>query len=188
MKIYTKQGDKGKTSIYTKEVLKVDKDDLILECYGSLDELNSYLGLICAQVNSTFGPRDSNVMTINEKHISIVNIIQKCQQQLFNIGFAISDSDKLQDSSLTLLEEQIDAMQTELAPQNSFILPGGSLISSYAHVARTVARRAERRLVALSKEHAINPLALSYINRLSDYLFVLARYYNKQQSIQDIQI
>lgn len=164
MKIYTKQGDKGKTSVYTSTILKLDKDDILLECYGTLDELNSYLGLCISALGKELNDQEEQLL--------------KCQQHLFTIGFALSDTDKLVAESIVELEQAIDKIQIKLAPQTSFILPGGTQLSAYLHVSRTIARRAERRLVTVSKHHNVSEISLAYINRLSDYLFVLARYSN----------
>ncbi|MDT0594166.1 cob(I)yrinic acid a,c-diamide adenosyltransferase [Glaciecola petra] len=181
MKIYTKQGDKGTTAVYTHEVLRLSKDDILLDCYGTLDELNANLGLIVAKL------RAANSQT-NELTSEWLDTLQTCQQQLFAIGFAISDDDKLHLSSVDKLEVHIDKMQSKLPPQTSFILPGGSEIAAQIHVARTITRRAERILVSLSKQHEVNEIALTYLNRLSDFLFVLARYCNFVSNIKDISV
>lgn len=175
MKIYTKQGDKGTTAVYTSTVTRMDKDDILLDCYGTLDELNSYLGL-CAS-----GLREKALSAHKET-------LMTCQQQLFAIGFALSDSDKLQASSITQLEASIDELQKNLPPQTSFILPGGSASASHLHVARTIARRAERRLVSVAKHYTVNDISLAYVNRLSDYLFVLARHCNHIAGIADTEV
>lgn len=164
MKIYTKQGDKGKTAVYTSTVLKLDKDDILVECYGTLDELNSYIGLCISAIGKAL---------IDQK-----DLLHKCQHHIFDIGFALSDNDKLAASSVLDLEQAIDRIQAKLPPQTSFILPGGCQLSAHLHVARTIARRAERRLVTVSLHHNVSEVSLAYINRLSDYLFVLARYSN----------
>lgn len=178
MKIYTKQGDKGDTSVYAKKVLKVSKDDAIIECYGTLDELNSHLGLISSYLS------ESNSETLPLWSQAIEN----CQQHLFLVGFALSDDDKLTLEHVSTLEQYIDDIQQQLPSQTHFILPGGSLLSSLCHVARTVARRAERSLVRTSKIHNTSPIALSYVNRLSDFLFVLARLCNFSMQIEDIKV
>lgn len=177
MKIYTKQGDKGQTSIYAKEILKVSKDDILIECYGTLDELNSQLGLIAALLN-----KSDSILQAWAKNIN------RCQEHIFLIGFALSDEDKLSNKHVQMLEEFIDEIQSTLAPQTRFILPGGSVNSAQCHIARTVARRAERTLVSASKAHTTNPLALRYINRLSDFLFVLARLCNAHEETPDIEV
>jgi cob(I)alamin adenosyltransferase len=177
LKIYTKQGDKGTTAVYTSTLERYQKDHEILECYGTLDELNAYLGLIVSQLDDT----DTSQSALSLR-------LQDCQKQLFTIGFAVSDNDKLSNDSIELLESHIDEMQSKLPAQTTFILPGGCVLASHLHVARTVARRAERSVVRLSKQQQINPLALSYLNRLSDYLFVLARYANAQANVADIPV
>ena len=175
MKIYTKQGDKGTTAVYTSKVVRMDKDDILIDCYGTLDELNSYLGLCASSLVET---------ALQEQKATLLT----CQQELFAIGFALSDSDKLKQSSVELLEKCIDDLQAKLPAQTSFILPGGSIAGSHLHVARTIARRAERRLVSVSKHHEVNQISLAFVNRLSDYLFVLARYCNQFAGIADINV
>lgn len=175
MKIYTKQGDKGTSAVYTNTVIRVDKDDALLECYGTLDELNSYIGLLASQFDT-------------QNNLSTVNFLQTLQKDIFAIGFALSDSDKLSSDAIAKLESKIDEMQQDLPPQTSFILPGGSEVAAHTHIARTLARRAERNLVAVAKQHEVNDIALAYINRLSDYLFVLARHTNLAQGKSDIKV
>ena len=175
MKIYTKQGDKGTSAIYTKTVIRVDKDDTLLDCYGTLDELNSHLGLVAAQFDLM-------------QKVETVSFLQGIQKDIFDIGFALSDTDKLTTEAVNKLEIAIDNMQAELPPQTSFILPGGTILASQIHVTRTINRRAERNLVSVSKSHEVNDIALAYINRLSDYLFVLARHTNKNSGKPDIEI
>jgi cob(I)alamin adenosyltransferase len=178
MKIYTKQGDSGKTQVYAKDIMKLDKDDAILECYGTLDELNANLGVVHALLKNS-----------GERQLSeYAEQMQSIQERLFAIGFAISDQGELDDSMIALLESSIDTMQQALPAQTKFILPGGHELAAHLHIARTVARRAERRCVSVSKLHEINPLVIAYINRLSDYLFVLARYSNHVMQCPDIEI
>jgi cob(I)alamin adenosyltransferase len=168
--------------VYAKEVLRLDKDDALLECYGTLDELNASIGVIQAHLAHP---------TLNEALRSLAPFaeeLQGIQQNLFTIGFAISDEVNINEQIILDLESAIDVMQDQLQPQTKFILPGGHLIAAHTHVARTVARRAERRLVALSKIHSIHPLALSYVNRLSDYLFVFARFVNYMTEHADIEV
>jgi cob(I)alamin adenosyltransferase len=180
MKIYTKMGDKGTTAVYTSTVERYDKDNAILDCYGNLDELNAYLGLVVSIIGTQ--------PTQADDQLQISAVLQSCQRELFAIGFAVSDTDKLSVQTVEALESTIDQLQAKLAPQTSFILPGGSQLAANLHVARTIARRAERSLVTLSKQQQISDLALAYINRLSDLLFVLARYANAQAKIDDIPV
>ncbi|WP_088329024.1 cob(I)yrinic acid a,c-diamide adenosyltransferase [Lacimicrobium sp. SS2-24] len=171
MKIYTKGGDQGTTHIYADKPEKLDKHDIVLETYGSLDELNAQLGLLASQVAET------------EK-----KQIQGVQRQLFQIGFALSASAKLTENDILSLEQQIDIWQAQLAPQTHFILPGGSTDAAQCHICRTIARRAERHLVAMSKTRDVPAICLKYLNRLSDWLFVLARWLNKLAGVPELAV
>ena len=179
MKIYTKTGDKGTTQVYTSEVLRLSKNDIILECYGTLDELNSHVGLLSALLNT-----QESIST----HFMNCEFLQSIQHNLFSIGFAISDKPQLEETSVEDLEKAIDELQSTLSPQTKFILPGGSHLGAQAHVARTIARRAERNLVALSAQQDIPDICIAYINRLSDYLFVAARSLNAASGMADIEV
>jgi cob(I)alamin adenosyltransferase len=176
MKIYTKSGDKGQTQIYADKVVKLSKDDQVLECYGTLDELNAQIGLL------------NSYLLQSHPHSMIASQLSPIQQALFQIGFAISASSKLNKQNVATLEQHIDQMQLLLPAQVSFILPGGCIAASQAHVCRTVARRAERKLVALLEQHPVPDLCLQYINRLSDYLFVVARTLNHELGLADIKV
>lgn len=176
MKIYTKQGDAGVTQVYTRDVRKVAKDDVILDAYGSLDELNAQLGLLASQLRT------------DHALASVTTLLTDVQRDLFTIGFAISDSSQLANERVVVLENGIDSMQQDLPPQTQFILPGGSQAAAHAHVCRTVCRRAERALVRLHHEQEVASEALQYLNRLSDYLFVLARWCNLRLGITDINV
>ena len=164
MKIYTKTGDNGTTSLIGGT--RVAKNDCRLECYGTIDELNAYLGLI----------RD------NYPNQDIQNQLLTIQKKLFVIGAEIAN-DKPQKTSfpsisetdIQELEEKIDVFSEEIPQQKAFIIPGGHTISSYCQIARTVCRRAERAIYNISEEKRPTMLSTIYINRLSDYLFVLAR-------------
>ena len=177
MKIYTKKGDKGKTQLLGGSV--VDKNHIKLECYGTIDELNTFVGNIYDQEISTF-----------QKEL-LLNI----QNQLFNLGSIISfdgKKDKIQLPNITtqnikMIEMAIDKMEEELPMLSNFILPSGHPTASKCHIARTVCRRAERNLVALSKEESIDNLHIQYLNRLSDYLFVLARTILKENNSPEIE-
>jgi len=167
-KIYTKTGDKGGTSLIGG--VRVPKSHIRIESYGTVDELNSILGMV-------------NDLCANEK---ITASLLEIQDRLFTIGSALATNpDKevkiklpdLHESDVTWLENQIDEMNAVLPEMRSFILPGGNLASSTCHVARCVCRRAERICVAMQEhQEFIPPLIIQYLNRLSDYLFVLARY------------
>jgi cob(I)alamin adenosyltransferase len=165
MKIYTKTGDKGQTSLIGGT--RVPKHHIRIEAYGTVDELNSYIGLL----------RDQE---IEEEHKSILTEIQ---DRLFTIGASLaSDPEKskmkipdLKEEDITLLEKQIDKMNEVLPEMRSFVLPGGHTFVSYCHIARTVCRRAERNTIHLSENEFVADLVIKYLNRLSDYLFVLSR-------------
>ncbi|MFT5312441.1 MAG: cob(I)alamin adenosyltransferase [Paraglaciecola sp.] len=172
MKIYTKTGDKGQTQVYADKVLRLPKDAEVVECYGTLDELNAHLGLLGSYLSSASDK-------IHVEHI---------QQTLFQIGFAISATTTLTETDVELLESHIDAMQATLPAQTTFILPSGCTAASQAHVCRTVTRRAERRMVALLGEYPVPDICLRYLNRLSDYLFVFARRQNFQAGIEESKV
>ncbi|MEO5570963.1 MAG: cob(I)yrinic acid a,c-diamide adenosyltransferase [Bacteroidia bacterium] len=177
MKIYTKTGDKGQTSLIGGT--RVPKHHIRIESYGTVDELNSWIGLI----------RDQNTPT------SVTEILKEIQDRLFTIGSSLaSDPEKsrmkipdLNEKDVTLLENEIDRMNEELPELKSFILPGGNTGVSYCHVARCVCRRAERNVTHLSEESFVAELVIIYLNRLSDYLFVLARFLGKHLNAPEIQ-
>ena len=165
MKIYTKSGDKGLTSLIGGT--RVPKHDLRIESYGTVDELNSYIGMI----------KDYNLNQHDKDTLSEI------QDRLFTIGASLaSDPDKskmkipdLHLSDVSLLEKQIDLMNETLPELRHFVLPGGTQVVSFCHIARCVCRRAERIVVHLSNESFVDEIVIVYLKRLSDYLFVLAR-------------
>lgn len=166
MKVYTKTGDQGTTALFGGK--RVSKAYIRIDAYGTVDELNSYIGLL----------RDQEVN--HGRH----DVLAEVQDRLFTIGSLLAaDPDKpqlkkpdLYESDITYLEEQMDAMDAGLPPLTSFVLPGGHQSVSFCHISRTVCRRAERICVAMNEGgEAVDSLVLRYLNRLSDYLFVLAR-------------
>lgn len=165
MKIYTKTGDKGTTALFGGK--RVSKADLRIDTYGTVDELNAYIGLV----------RDQE---INQKRKPI---LVEIQDRLFTVGSILATepgntkvkTPKLSDDDVTFLEKEIDAMDVELPPMKFFVLPGGHVSVSFCHVARTVCRRVERLVIALNEQEPVDALVIQYLNRLSDYLFVLAR-------------
>ncbi len=174
-KIYTKTGDDGTTGLFGGA--RLPKHDIRIEAYGTVDEFNSTLGFL---------------MTFIDDH-EILLLLQMIQSRLFTVGSNLaSDPSKdmitpdLKEEDLLTIEASIDQMQTSLPELKHFILPGGSQAISAAHLARTVCRRAERRCVALAFESQVDPLIILYLNRLSDYLFVLARYIGHQNNIEEI--
>ena len=179
-RIYTGGGDQGKTSLGTGE--RVAKSALRVETYGAIDETNSCLGLARAHLST-----DAEGSFLDE-------LLAGLQNDLFDLGADLcipepSEGDtstpskqvlRISEIQVKRLEFEIDRINADLSPLNSFILPGGSLVAAHLHLARTVARRAERRCVALTAQEKINQQVLIYLNRLSDLLFVLARHANKK--------
>lgn len=168
MKIYTKGGDKGKTGIHGGK--RVDKDDPRIEANGALDELNSYIGLIRAQIGE--GHEWQEMLYFIQKSLMVV-----MSHVATPIALRPQNPNPLPENLDTFCEQEIDRWQAAIQhPSTHFILPGGTLISAHCHMARTIARRAERRLWTLNKKEEITPVILRFINRLSDLLFTLARY------------
>jgi cob(I)alamin adenosyltransferase len=176
MKIYTKTGDKGQTSLIGGT--RVPKHHIRIESYGTVDELNSWIGLI-------------NDQDITQESKTILSEIQ---DRLFTIGSSLaSDPEKskmkipdLHASDIQLLENQIDKMNEVLPEMRNFILPGGHTTISYCHLARCVCRRAERNVIHLHETEYVNEIVIVYLNRLSDYLFELARFIAHQMNVNEI--
>ncbi len=176
MKIYTKKGDSGETSLIGGT--RVPKHHLRVEAYGSTDELNVYIGLIADQKIDT----------------SYKNILSEIQEILFTIGASLaSDPERskmkipdLKEEDITLLEKEIDKMEEKLPELQNFILPGGHTIVSFCHIARVVCRRTERIATHLAESDFVAPLVIPYLNRLSDYLFVLSRKVAKDLEVDEI--
>ena len=177
MKIYTKKGDKGKTQLLGGSM--VDKNHIKLECYGTIDELNAFIGNIY----------DQDIRTFHK------DILFNIQNQLFNLGSIISFDGKkksiklpnVKSENIEMMEKAIDTMEESLPRLKNFILPSGHPSASICHIARTICRRAERNLVALGQNQEIDPLHIQYLNRLSDYLFVLARAILKENNSKEIE-
>lgn len=165
MKIYTKKGDKGQTSLFGGS--RVPKNNLRIEAYGTVDELNSHIGLL----------RDSKVSEEDKKDLIEI------QDRLFTLGSILAADPKksnlqlppLKSKDVTYLERQMDEMDKLLPEMKTFVLPGGDYTASNCHIARCVCRRAERCVIALTEYEEVDEIILQYLNRLSDYLFVLAR-------------
>ncbi|MCF6412015.1 cob(I)yrinic acid a,c-diamide adenosyltransferase [Pseudalkalibacillus salsuginis] len=176
MKIYTKSGDKGTTSLVYGE--RVGKNDPRVEAYGTCDEANSMIGLGLSHLQE---PQ-------REWKVEFEKNVRKVQTVLFHVGAELATPAgkkvgwTLEESDITYLEQAIDRWDKELKPLKQFVLPGGSAAASVFHVARTVVRRAERQAVAIEN---VNPLVLSYLNRLSDFLFVAARYLNQKMNVAE---
>lgn len=175
MKIYTKTGDQGVTGLFGGK--RVSKGDLRIDTYGTVDELNAYVGLL----------RDQEV---NAKR---KNTLVEIQDRLFTIGSILATepgNDKvkipaLANGDVSNLEKEIDLMESTLAPMKSFVLPGGHPSVSFGHIARTVCRRAERLVIKLNEVEKIDALVIQYLNRLSDYFFVLCRKMTDELKVEE---
>lgn len=175
MKIYTKTGDLGETSLIGG--VRVKKSDHRIEAYGTVDELNSWMGII------------RNISVLEHSHL-----FQEIQETLFVVGSHLASHPEksrmklpeISEAHIEQLEKEIDAMEQLLAPLSHFILPGSSTENGYCHVARTVCRRAERYVVALSLEEQVEAIIVKYLNRLSDFLFVLSRHITRLQAGDDV--
>lgn len=178
-KIYTRSGDDGKTALVGGQ--RVSKGDLKIEAYGSVDELNSFVGLICACAQGY-------AKSVPEAAKETEAVFKKIQNELFDIGSILatpagesfSGMSEVSSESIEFLERRMDDYQQSLESLNSFVLPGGGLPGAYAHVARTVCRRVERILVRLMEIEPVSENIMKYINRLSDFLFVYARWISKK--------
>jgi cob(I)alamin adenosyltransferase len=168
-RIYTKGGDKGKTSLGTGK--RVPKHDPRVVAYGTVDEANAAIGL-------------ARLHTADQAEIDAM--LGRIQNDLFDLGADLCTPEdpadypplRIVEAQVERLEQEIDRMNEALQPLNSFVLPGGTAAAAYLHLARTVARRAERDITALAEKGSVNPQAIKYINRLSDHLFVLSRFVN----------
>ena len=177
MKIYTKTGDTGNTRLF--DGTKVRKYDERVDAYGAVDELNAFIGAAASLLDDA----------------TILDLLVTIQKDLFSVGAQLADPGfkdqsgakfKLPAERITALENAIDNFETELPPLRQFILSGGGQAGAMLHVARTVCRRAERRVVSLSEKVEVSPDLIVYLNRLSDFLFVIARVINHRQGKQEI--
>lgn len=178
MRLYTRTGDKGQTALIGG---KASKNDIRVEAYGSIDETNSFVGLAVAYL-------DPKVFK------DVIADLEKIQHELFDCGTELSNvskkerSHELSEDIVTYLEERMDVLIDEAPALERFILPGGSQAAAALHMARTVARRAERQIVTLyQSQEDINPIPLKYMNRLSDYFFAAARIANARLKISDVE-
>lgn len=177
MKIYTRTGDKGTTGLYGGR--RVSKDDIRVEAYGTVDELNSAIGLAIA--------------AISRQSSDIRRELVKIQGDLFEIGAVLASPNakykilntKYLSGRVTEFEQTIDKLTDKLPELRNFILPGGSQTGATLHLARSISRRAERRVVTLAKKEAVNREVIKYMNRLSDLLFTMARFVNRQKHIPE---
>lgn len=174
MKIYTKAGDDGTTGL--QGGTRVSKTNQRIVAYGAVDEINSSLGIILS----------------NKLDDDIHNILTLIQNELFVVGSDLSNPNmnetkkRVTENMVKNLEDSIDYFEKDLDPITKFILPGGHYIASLSHIARTITRRAETQVIALSEKEKINTVCIQYLNRLSDLLFVIARTINKRNGVSDI--
>jgi cob(I)alamin adenosyltransferase len=182
MKIYTKTGDRGQTGLFGGA--RVSKADLRVATYGDVDELNSALGLAIAEADAG-----------HDFARALQPMLQRIQGELFVIGAELASSpDKsvnvgitlLADSEIAVVEREIDGFDAELPKLTTFVLPGGTKLAAFLHLARTVCRRAERSAVALDAHQPLRPEIIRYLNRLSDWLFTAARYANFRAKVADV--
>ncbi len=175
-KLYTRKGDDGMTALGSNQ--RVSKDALRVAAYGTVDELNSTIGVALAHGLSA----------------RLAELLPVIQNELFHLGsdLCFTEEDKetfqipqMEEKHVTRLEELTDEMSTAVGPLENFILPGGTVGAAHLHVARTVCRRAEREVVTLRREESVGPYVLAYLNRLSDLLFAMARYENKERGVDE---
>ena len=197
-KIYTKTGDKGTTALIGGT--KVSKSHERIEAYGTVDELNSFIGLLIDHLNATSTPAPTSnpalIAATPPPFTAITPFLREIQDRLFTIGSSLAcDPEKetklkipdLKEEDVLTLENEIDRMEALLPPLKFFLLPGGHIAVSTTHIARCVCRRAERNCVRLQDDKLfVEPLVLRYLNRLSDYLFVLSRYAANQLHVPEI--
>ena len=170
MPIYTKKGDRGRTCLFDSKTKRVDKDSLRIVAIGAVDELNSFIGLTAS--------------LSEDKEVKV--LLKPTQRNLLTIGSSLAGSGlKFTKRETTKLEKLIDGWDKELPPLTNFILPGGSVVSSHLHCCRSLTRRAERRVVALSNTEDVSPQILMYMNRLSDFFFQMARKVNNDLNLED---
>ncbi len=187
MKIYTRTGDAGQTSLRWGE--RVAKDALRVEAYGTVDEANAFIGMALAQL-------PAGAAQLPAEAGQLQAMLTRIQRELFDVGADLAvppnkekgEQPKVQPAMVDALEHDIDALEAGLDPLRTFILPGGTSAAAALHTARTVCRRAERRVVTLMGSEPVDPVLLKYLNRLSDFLFVAARAANKAAGAEDIKV
>ena len=183
MKIYTKTGDKGTTALFGGT--RVAKHHIRIESYGTVDELNSWIGLINDQ---EIDAHSKKILTLIQHKLFIVGAVLATdpEKAILKNGKDRLNIDKISSEDITILEHEMDEMEKHLQPMTHFILPGGHTTVSYCHIARTVCRRAERLASHLNDIEPFEENVLSYLNRLSDYLFVLARRLSALLNVEEI--
>ncbi len=183
MKVYTKTGDQGNTSLFGGD--RVAKNHIRIESYGTVDELNSHIGLLrdqeIDQQHKTF------LIHIQDKLFTVgAELATPPNKEMLKNGTRRLNIDFISEENIMLLEKEIDRMDAALPPMTNFILPGGHTTVSFCHIARCVCRRAERLAVSLNEIEPIDPMVIMYLNRLSDYLFVLARKLTAELNAEEI--
>lgn len=181
MKIYTKSGDNGTTNLVGGK--RVRKDDIRVEAYGTVDEANSFLGIVISLLKNEEKKAFTIVDRYNQRQelVELINSLLEVQRTLFGVGAELSTPNtqkvvwEIKENHIEFLEKKIDLWENTLEPITQFILPSGTLASTYLHTCRNIVRRVERIAVSIEK---INPLVLRYLNRLSDFFFVAARWTN----------
>jgi cob(I)alamin adenosyltransferase len=175
MKIYTKKGDKGETGLYNSSE-KISKGEFVFSVIGTIDEANSHLGLAASQINEKL------------PHSKIFkNKINQVQNNLFKLGAILAGAKiSIPNSVVSKYEREIDEWMKVIPQRKNFILPGGSVPASEIFISRAIVRRLERKVIILSEKQEIKPNLLVFLNRLSDYLYVLARYLNFQEKVEEI--
>lgn len=183
MKIYTRSGDEGQTSlIYGR---RVDKDSLRVQCYGKVDEANSVIGMAVGLLG------DPSTANHKADFSDLKRMCARIQRDLFDVGRDLATPEDKRDgfyigqADVDLLEQMIDTLDAENAPLQRFVLPGGHAAAGAFHVARTVVREAERNVISLQKVEAVQPQLRKYLNRLSDFLFVTARLVNTRMGVEE---
>ena len=182
MKIYTKTGDKGMTSLC--DGSRLSKDDMRIEAYGTLDELNANIGLLISLLQA-------DTLKEGDTFVSLIDFLVEIQEELFVIGGQLACAEIKGDDRfctqklIKVIETNIDKLSSHLPVQHHFVLPGGTLPAAQSHVCRTICRRAERRIVTLSHIAIVSPEIFKFVNRLSDYFFILSRYLNNDSSLSE---
>lgn len=175
MKIYTKSGDKGSTSLVSGR--RVSKDEILLEAYGTVDELNSFVGLLCAE---------DLAKELLDQLITVQNHLFNIGSLLAKDGYEMDDYPSINEEHISHLESWIDKMDESLQPLSTFILPSGSRAIALSHVCRTICRRAERRVVGTDDFIESRDLLVRYLNRLSDYFFTCSRYISHCDQVDEV--
>ena len=183
-KIYTKKGDKGQTGLGDGN--RVTKTHPRIEAIGDIDELNSALGILIETLGEVLSAENQHADS--QALAGTLEFLRTCQHRIFDLGgeLSIPDFSLITEDHVKAVEAELDGLNAHLEPLENFILPSGSTLVAQCHMARSICRRAERRIVALMASEAINGVALQYVNRLSDYLFVVARFCAQKTGVEEV--